>query len=51
MEHFITDDTDEPYQPAPIVTAAIMATGFIVVSLAVWKAAELLGAVYEWSIG
>lgn len=46
-----TDDTDEPYQPAPLVTAIISLIGFVVVGLAVWKAEELLGALYTYSGG
>ena len=56
MEHLITDDTDsagqdEPYQPAPLVTAAIMTFCGFMTFLALWKFAEILGDVYQWSIG
>lgn len=40
---------DEPYQPAPLVTAAIMATSFVVVALALYGLADILGRVYAWT--
>ncbi|HMN14541.1 MAG TPA: hypothetical protein PKD55_19665 [Bellilinea sp.] len=41
----------EPYRPVPLVTSAILGASIAVFGLAVWKLAELLGAVYQWSIG
>lgn len=40
----------EPYRPAPLVTSAILGASIAVFGLAVWKLAELLGAIYAWSI-
>jgi hypothetical protein len=52
MEHFITDDTDdtdESYQPAPLVTAAIMTFAVVWSMLALYGLADILGRVYDYT--
>jgi hypothetical protein len=49
MEHLITDEDDEPYQPAPLVTAAIMAFAVVWSMLALYGLADILGRIYAWT--
>ena len=42
-------EDDEPYQPAPLVAAAIMAFCTVWSMLALYGLADILGRVYAWT--
>jgi len=43
-------EDDDTYQPAPLAAATIALTGALITGLALWKLADIAGAVYSWSI-